>query len=58
MLGHAELSTPQIYTQVSVKKLKEIHNAKHPSARMSRERVDAAESDGDDGATDAEQQSG
>ncbi len=36
MLGHAELSTTQIYTQVSIKKLKEIHTASHPSARVSR----------------------
>jgi len=32
MLGHAELSTTQIYTQVSIKKLKEIHTATHPSS--------------------------
>jgi integrase/recombinase XerD len=30
MLGHAELSTTQIYTQVSIRKLKEIHTATHP----------------------------
>jgi integrase/recombinase XerD len=48
MLGHAELSTTQIYTQVSIKKLKEIHTATHPSARVSRERVVAAEDAGDD----------
>jgi integrase/recombinase XerD len=30
MLGHAELSTTQIYTQVSIRKLKEIHSATHP----------------------------
>ncbi len=35
MLGHADLNTTQIYTQVSVAKLKEIHNATHP-ARVSR----------------------
>ncbi len=40
MLGHAELSTTQIYTQVSIKKLKEIHTATHPSARVSRESAD------------------
>jgi integrase/recombinase XerD len=33
MLGHAELSTTQIYTQVSIRKLKEIHDATHPGAR-------------------------
>jgi integrase/recombinase XerD len=43
MLGHAELSTTQIYTQVSIKKLKEIHTATHPNARVSRERAVAAD---------------
>ena len=33
MLGHSELSTTQIYTQVSIGKLREIHAATHP-ARM------------------------
>jgi integrase/recombinase XerD len=36
MLGHADLSTTQIYTQVSIRQLKEIHSATHP-ARMHRE---------------------
>jgi integrase/recombinase XerD len=30
MLGHAELSTTEIYTQVSIQKLKAIHTATHP----------------------------
>lgn len=30
MLGHAELSTTQIYTQVSIRMLKQIHTATHP----------------------------
>jgi len=34
MLGHAELSTTQIYTQVSVKKLREIHAKTHPAAGL------------------------
>lgn len=34
MLGHAELSTTQVYTQVSIRKLKEIHTATHPAARL------------------------
>lgn len=29
-LGHAELSTTQIYTRVSIKKLQEVHAATHP----------------------------
>jgi len=36
MLGHAELNTTQIYTQVSIAKLKEIHAATHP-ARLERQ---------------------
>ena len=35
MLGHAKLETTQIYTQVSIRKLKEIHSATHP-ARVQR----------------------
>lgn len=35
MLGHAELSTTQIYTQVSIRKLKEIHTATHPTRMKS-----------------------
>ena len=35
MLGHANVSTTQIYTQVSIRQLKEIHTATHP-ARMER----------------------
>lgn len=31
LLGHSELSTTQIYTQVSIVKLKEIHAATHPA---------------------------
>lgn len=36
MLGHANVSTTQIYTQVSIRMLKEIHTATHP-AKASRE---------------------
>jgi len=35
MLGHVKLETTAVYTQVSIKKLKEIHTATHP-ARMGR----------------------
>ena len=33
-LGHAELSTTQIYTQVSIRMLKEVHTRTHPAARV------------------------
>ena len=31
LLGHAELSTTQIYTQVSIRMLKQVHTATHPA---------------------------
>lgn len=31
ILGHSDLSSTQIYTQVSIKKLKEVHTATHPA---------------------------
>ena len=37
LLGHADLSTTQIYTHVSVLKLREVHTATHPSARFRQE---------------------
>lgn len=47
MLGHAELSTTQIYTQVSIRKLKEIHTATHPgkvrTARLAASAPEAVE---------------
>ena len=36
MLGHAELSTTQIYTQVSIRTLKQIHTATHPGRPIER----------------------
>ena len=34
MLGHEQLSTTQIYTHVSDRKLKEVHTRTHPGARL------------------------
>ncbi|MBI3556056.1 MAG: tyrosine-type recombinase/integrase [Deltaproteobacteria bacterium] len=34
MLGHALIETTALYTHVAVKKLKEVHAAKHPAARL------------------------
>lgn len=31
MLGHADLKATQIYTQVSIRQLKQIHSATHPA---------------------------
>ena len=33
MLGHVELSTTQIYTQVAIRKLQQVHAMTHPGAR-------------------------
>jgi len=33
MLGHANLTSTEIYTQVSIKKLKQVHTATHPAKR-------------------------
>ena len=33
MLGHAELTTTQIYTQVSIRRLQAVHAATHPAER-------------------------
>jgi len=50
LLGHAELSTTEIYTQVSIKALKAIHEATHP-ARL---RQHGGNRDGVDQAADAD----
>jgi integrase/recombinase XerD len=36
MLGHSNLQSTQIYTRVALTKLKEIHTATHPGARLER----------------------
>jgi integrase/recombinase XerD len=36
MLGHAKLETTQVYTNVSKKKLKEVHKKTHPGANLKR----------------------
>jgi integrase/recombinase XerD len=37
MLGHAELSTTEIYTHVSIRMLKQVHSATHPAASLNKE---------------------
>ncbi len=60
MLGHASLETTQIYTHVSIKKLKEIREATLPGSRLGAPEdpgvdpeqepgLDARETPGDDG---------
>ena len=36
LLGHASVKTTQIYTQVSIRKLKQVHAETHPGARLKR----------------------
>ncbi len=42
MLGHAELSTTQIYTRVSIRRLKTVHALTHPGATLARGKANAA----------------
>jgi len=45
MLGHSQLSTTEIYTRVSVAKLREVHSATHPGLRPLAERQELDELD-------------
>ncbi|MBU9823550.1 site-specific tyrosine recombinase XerC [Rahnella perminowiae] len=46
MLGHASPETTQIYAQVSIRALKEIHTATHPARLEGREQRDSGEETG------------
>lgn len=41
MLGHAQLTSTQVYTQVAIRALKEIHTATHPARLERREQQEA-----------------
>lgn len=43
MLGHAQLTSTQIYTQVAIRALKEIHTATHPARLERREEAERIE---------------
>ena len=43
LLGHAKLETTQIYTQVSIRKLKEMHTAFHPGKLAKNNQAQAEE---------------
>jgi len=42
-LGHACLQTTQVYTHVSIRKLKEVHAATHPGAKLAPRRESKGE---------------
>jgi integrase/recombinase XerD len=46
MLGHVDLASTQIYTQVSIKLLQQVYSATHPAAHL--KRSEAAEDNGDE----------
>jgi integrase/recombinase XerD len=48
MLGHAELSTTEIYTHVSIRMLKQVHTATHPAAKLDHEHKQPAAETTDD----------
>jgi integrase/recombinase XerD len=51
MLGHKHLNSTQIYTHVSIGKLKAVHTATHPKARLARR--DAPTRDAQDASDEA-----
>jgi integrase/recombinase XerD len=53
MLGHAELSTTEIYTHVAIRKLQQIHAATHPGAKL--QHKPSAVTNDDNGQGDDEQ---
>ncbi len=47
ILGHVKIETTQIYTQVSIRRLKEVHDATHPAERK-RKSDDGSDEPGSD----------
>jgi integrase/recombinase XerD len=45
MLGHADISTTQIYTRVAIRKLKEVHEMTHPGAKLERRERSGSDDD-------------
>jgi integrase/recombinase XerD len=49
MLGHASIASTQVYTKVSIRKLKQVHAATHPAAaNVRQERLDLGDVDAED----------
>jgi integrase/recombinase XerC len=49
LLGHQSLSTTQVYTHLTTKKLKEVYDSAHPRGQSDKERVVSAQDPADDG---------
>jgi integrase/recombinase XerD len=47
LLGHADLGTTEIYTQVAIVKLKQVHEATHPARLQALYPIDAAQDGAD-----------
>lgn len=54
ILGHVEMSTTQIYTRVSIKHLKKVHDAAHPGAKLDQPKKAAQADDTAEPASEAD----
>jgi integrase/recombinase XerD len=43
LLGHAKLSTTQLYTRISIRHLKDVHTRTHPTAQLTRRHAEDAD---------------
>jgi integrase/recombinase XerD len=48
MLGHADLASTQIYTQVSIRQLQKVHAATHPGAQLGKTQAAAGHQEQDE----------
>lgn len=53
LLGHATLATTQLYTRVSIRHLKDVHQRTHPTAQLTRRTVEDEETHEDHEPTEA-----